>query len=73
MKLSKIQVDNYRQLNKVLLFFQEDITVLAGPNNSGKTTFNSLVKGVLGENKLLLYRTKHLGVVNQYLILYRRL
>jgi len=52
MKLSKVQVKNYRQLNKVELFFQEDITVLAGPNNSGKTTFISLIKGILCDSKL---------------------
>lgn len=52
MKLNKIQVNNYRQLDKVELFFQEDITVLAGPNNSGKTTFISLIKGFLCDSKL---------------------
>jgi len=52
MKVNKIQVNNYRQLNKVELFFQEDITILAGPNNSGKTTFISLIKGILSDNKL---------------------
>lgn len=52
MKLNKIQVNNYRQLNEVELFFQEDITVLAGPNNSGKTTFISLIKGILSDSKL---------------------
>lgn len=51
MKLSKIQINNYRQLNKVELFFQEDITVLAGPNNSGKTTFISIIKGILCNSK----------------------
>lgn len=52
MKLNKIQVDNYRQLNSVSVFFEKDITVLAGPNNSGKTTFISLIKGVLSDSKL---------------------
>ena len=52
MKLNKIQVNNYRQLNKVELFFQEDITVLAGPNNRGKTTFISIIKGILCDSKL---------------------
>lgn len=51
MKINKIQVNNYRQLNKIELFFKEDITVLAGPNNSGKTTFISLIKGILNDNK----------------------
>lgn len=52
MKLKKLQVNNYRQLNEVELFFQDDITILAGPNNSGKTTFISLIKGVLNDSKL---------------------
>lgn len=52
MKLNKIQVDNYRQLTSAGLFFEKDITVLAGPNNSGKTTFISLIKGILSDSKL---------------------
>jgi len=52
MKLSRVQVNNYRQLDNVVLFFQDDITILAGPNNSGKTTFISLLKGALSDNKL---------------------
>lgn len=52
MKLNKIQVDNYRQLTSAGLFFEKDITVLAGPNNSGKTTLISLIKGILSDSKL---------------------
>ncbi|MDQ0204292.1 AAA family ATPase [Pectinatus haikarae] len=52
MKLSRIQVNNYRQLDNANLFFQDDITILAGPNNSGKTTLISVLKGVLSDNKL---------------------
>lgn len=52
MKLSRIQVNNYRQLSNVDLLFQDDITVLAGPNNSGKTTFISLIKGVFSDARL---------------------
>lgn len=52
MKLKRIQVSNYKQLDSVTLLFEKDVTVLAGPNNSGKTTFISLVKGVLNDGKL---------------------
>lgn len=52
MKLRRIQVNNYRQLRNVELLFQDDITVLAGPNNSGKTTFISLIKGIFSDARL---------------------
>lgn len=36
MILKKIKIMNYRQLQSVELDMQESLTVLAGPNNSGK-------------------------------------
>ena len=47
MYLKKIEINNYRQLHNVILDFQRNLTVLAGPNNSGKTTLISIIKGVL--------------------------
>ena len=41
MKLESITVENYRQFEKAELTFDEGITILAGANNSGKT---SLIK-----------------------------
>ena len=38
MFLKRIEVSNYRQLSHIELNFQNGLTVLAGPNNSGKTT-----------------------------------
>lgn len=52
MKLSIIQINNYRQLDNVTLSLHENITVLAGPNNSGKTTAIALIRGILSENKV---------------------
>ncbi|MBZ0312175.1 MAG: AAA family ATPase [Clostridium butyricum] len=47
MHISSIIVENFRQLSNVTLSFERDMTVLAGPNNSGKTTLINLLKKVL--------------------------
>ena len=52
MFLKRIEISNYSQLSHVVLDFQEDLTVLAGPNNSGKTTLISVLKGIFNDNKL---------------------
>lgn len=44
MILKKIKIMNYRQLESVELDMQESLTVLVGPNNSGKTTLISVLK-----------------------------
>lgn len=49
MYLKKIEIINYRQLQNVTLDFQRNLTVLAGPNNSGKTTLISVLKGVFND------------------------
>lgn len=46
MFLKKVKVINYRQLENVELDMQDTLTVLAGPNNSGKTTLISVLKGM---------------------------
>ena len=46
MFLKSVQISNYRQLDNIVLDFQNDLTVLAGPNNSGKTTLISVLKGI---------------------------
>ncbi len=52
MVLKSVQILNYRQLTNVVLDFQDNLTVLAGPNNSGKTTLVSILKGIFDEKKL---------------------
>lgn len=46
MLLKKVKIYNYRQLQEVELDLQNYLTVLAGPNNSGKTTLISVLKGM---------------------------
>lgn len=52
MFLKRVEITNYRQLFDVKLNFQNNLTVLAGPNNSGKTTLISVLKGIFKESKL---------------------
>ena len=52
MYLKKVEISNYRQLFDVKLNYQNNLTVLAGPNNSGKTTLISVLKGMFKESKL---------------------
>ena len=52
MKLKKIEIKNYKQLAHTEIKLHDDLTILAGPNNSGKTSFISLLKGILDDNKL---------------------
>lgn len=53
MILKKVKIYNYRQLQKVELDLQNSLTVLAGPNNSGKTTLISVLKGMFRDKKLM--------------------
>ena len=52
MHLVKVSIKNYRQLRNVELDLQDSLTVLAGPNNSGKTTLISVLKGMFYDKKL---------------------
>ena len=54
MLLRKIEISNYRQLSHIVLDFESDLTVLAGPNNSGKTTLISVLKGIFNDKKMNL-------------------
>lgn len=47
MYISSITVENFRQLDNVTLSFEKNMTVLAGPNNSGKTTLINLLKKII--------------------------
>ena len=43
MKLAGITISNYRQFEKAELNFDDGITILAGANNSGKTSLRCIV------------------------------
>lgn len=51
MKLKKITVSNYRQFENLELNFDENLTILAGANNSGKTSLLSLLKNIFISDK----------------------
>lgn len=51
MKLESITVENYRQFEKVKLTFDDSITILAGANNSGKTSLITLIKNIFSSEK----------------------
>lgn len=46
MKLNKINIKNYRQYNNTSICFDNIITILAGPNNSGKTSLIELCRNI---------------------------
>lgn len=49
MFIIKIRIQNFRQLKDVELELQKNTTILAGPNNSGKTSFILILKRLLEE------------------------
>ena len=48
MKLLKICIDNYRNLNSITLNFDEKISYVVGENNIGKSNFVHALSKVLG-------------------------
>ena len=51
MKLENIIIENYRQFDKAELSFDQGITILAGANNSGKTSLINLIRSVFVDEK----------------------
>lgn len=51
MKLVEMSIRNYRQFEKADISFDNGITVLAGANNSGKTSLITLIKNVFNDEK----------------------
>ena len=56
MKLESITVENYRQFEKAELTFDEGITILAGANNSGKTSLITIINHCIFLKMLFLDR-----------------
>lgn len=51
MKLENIIIENYRQFDTAELTFDQGITILAGANNSGKTSLINLIRSVFVDEK----------------------
>lgn len=52
MKIVNMSVNNYRQFKHANINFDDGITVLAGANNSGKTSLITLIKNVFTKEKM---------------------
>lgn len=57
MNLEKMIVKNYRQFERAELKFDNDVTIVAGANNSGKTSLITLIKNVLSSEKIIYKET----------------
>ena len=57
MKIKTICVSNYRKIHDITINMDDNITIIAGANNSGKTSLVELFNAVFGKqkNKLHLY------------------
>ncbi len=64
MKLKKVSILNYKHIEKIDLNLSNDITMLAGPNNSGKTTLIELVKNLL-DGKKFTYKYDDIPVTDR--------
>lgn len=53
MKLVKMLVNDYRQFEQVELEFDDDVTIVAGANNSGKTSLITLIRNMISSEKIL--------------------
>lgn len=51
MKLKRVEIYNYRQFSEAVIDFEDYITVIAGSNNSGKTSLMTLMKKIFDDNK----------------------
>ena len=55
MKLKKIAITNYRQFQNAVINFDDELTILAGANNSGKTSIIELFKRIFQQSTTQSY------------------
>lgn len=53
MKISKMIIYNYRQFEKAVLTFDDNVTILAGANNSGKTSLITLIRNMMSKEQAM--------------------
>ena len=53
MKLTKMIINNYRQFDKAEIDFDNDVTIIAGANNSGKTSLITLIRNIISNEKII--------------------
>lgn len=52
MRLVKMTINDYRQFDRVELGFDDNVTIIAGANNSGKTSLITLIKNMISSEKI---------------------
>lgn len=56
MKIERLIFENYRRFINENINLENDVTIVAGPNNSGKTSFITMLDNLLGKkNKKILF------------------
>jgi putative ATP-dependent endonuclease of OLD family len=53
MKIIKIAIENYRLLRRIELDLEDELTLIVGKNNTGKTSLLSILNKCFGSNKTL--------------------
>lgn len=66
MYIRNITIQNFKQLKNVKLDLQKNTTLLAGPNNSGKTSLILLLKRILTE-KSFTFKKSDLNAYDKYI------
>lgn len=51
MKITKVEINHFRALENFVLAIEEDLSVIIGKNNTGKTSLLSILDRFLGESK----------------------
>ena len=51
MKITKLEINHFRALENFVLTIEEDLSVIIGKNNTGKTSLLSILDRFLGESK----------------------
>ncbi len=64
MKISKMIIYNYRQFEKAELDFDDNVTILAGANNSGKTSLITLIRNMMSTKEQVAYSESDIPAKN---------
>ena len=63
MRIEKMKINNYRRFVETEINFSEKLTILAGANNSGKTSLVQLLDCIFDNNSIL--KSKDISLANQ--------
>jgi len=51
LEITEVQIDNYNETNNTLTKFESGLNIICGPNEAGKTTLMSFIKGIFLREK----------------------